>query len=136
MSIPGLIATIVLLAIILVIVLAPLLRRNEQIVIEDRFVSKQRERALAYYERVLTNVRDLDEDFATDKIDEADYQAERELWLGRGVALLKLLDELDEKHNLIDNEAADDAQIDAAIEDAIQAVRDEQLQEMESATNA
>lgn len=135
MSIPGLIATLVILAVVLVIVLRPLLRRQVQVA-ESRFSSKQRERALAYYERVLTNVRDLDEDHATGKIDDADYAAERELWLSRGAALLKLLDELDENHNIVRDTHADDAEIDAAIEDAIQAARAERLQQMESAPNA
>lgn len=55
--------------------------------------TRQRDRLLAYYDRVLTNVRDLDEDFATGKMNEAEYHTERDLWVGRGIQVLKALDQ-------------------------------------------
>lgn len=43
--------------------------------------------------RLVTSVRDLDFDFDTGKIGEADYIEQRKLLIGRGVSVLKRLDE-------------------------------------------
>lgn len=118
MSVNGLIASGGLLLLVLLVAFFPLVWKRSagnRTALTDR----ERERALAYYERVLTNVRDLDEDHATGKIAPAEYEAERSMWVGRGVKLLKLLDELDTQHHLVD-EQADDAAIDAAIDAALQ----------------
>jgi hypothetical protein len=123
MSIVGLMVAVVLMLALLVWVLLPLVRRGAH-VRGAAFTDKQRERALAYYERVLTNVRDLDEDHRTGKIDEAEYRRERAYWMDRGVKLLQLLDELDEQHPITADQDADDAAIDTAIEAAIAAMRD------------
>ncbi len=90
---------------------------------QRRMLDRQRARALAYYERALMNVRDLDEDFATGKISAEEYHAERDLWASRGARVLQFLDELDQQHPIIDDVNAEDAQIDAVIEEAIRAVR-------------
>lgn len=126
MSIFGLITAIVLLLVTLAYIVLPLLQRET--VDADVFRNKQRERALAYYERVLRNVRDLDDDLATDKISQEEYTLERERWMGRGVELLRMLDNLDEAHNLTEQlqVAANDADIDAAIEAAINTVPEQQ----------
>jgi len=118
MSLEGLIAGLILVALTLAAILPPLFRRRGTTIGLDR----QRERALAYYERVLTNIRDLDEDHNTGKIGMEEYQHERELWASRGAALLRLLDELDHRQPIASRDA-DDAAIDAAIEDAIQSAR-------------
>ncbi|MGB7338651.1 MAG: hypothetical protein WBC91_07150 [Phototrophicaceae bacterium] len=126
MSIFGLITAVVLLLVTLAYIVLPLLQRET--VDADVFRNKQRERALAYYERVLRNVRDLDDDLATDKISQEEYTLERERWMGRGVELLRMLDNLDEAHNLTEQlqVAANDADIDAAIEAAINTVPEQQ----------
>ena len=116
MSIIGLSSALTMLLILIAIVAVPLLRREQS---TQSFSNKQRERALSYYERVLTNIRDLDDDLATDKIHQDEYQLERERWMERGVELLKMLDELDKAHNIISDEHANDADIDLAIENAI-----------------
>ncbi|MCS6837075.1 MAG: hypothetical protein NZ750_13785 [Anaerolineae bacterium] len=90
----------------------------------DDQLERQRQRAQAYYERILTNIRDLDEDFQTGKIDQAEYQAEREVWAARGVVVLGLLDDLSRRQAFTDL-GADAAHIDAAIEAAVQARRQE-----------
>ena len=59
---------------------------------DDPLLEKQRERLLIYYERVLRNIRDLDEDHALGKIDEDEYTREREEWAQRGVQVLQALD--------------------------------------------
>jgi hypothetical protein len=126
MSINGLVISIALTLVVLAYVLLPVIWRHRRT--ESEFISKQRERALAYYERVLKNVRDLDDDYTTGKIDEAEYQTERDVWMNRGVHLLKMLDELDEEHNIVADTSADDADIDEAIEVAIRQARETQLQ--------
>lgn len=115
MSIQGLIISGLIVLALLLYVLAPLIWQRRVILPAD-VIEKQRTRAVHYYERVLKNVRDLDEDFATGKIDEGEYNAEREYWVKRGVQVLQLLDQLDDNRAIIDDASADDAAIDAAIE--------------------
>lgn len=117
MTITGLILAAAMLVVTLLYVLMPLVTGSRRS--SGAFISRQRERALAYYERVLTNVRDLDEDHSTGKMSTEEYEAERVVWVERGVRVLRLLDELSEQHNIVDNTEADDAAIDAAIEAAI-----------------
>lgn len=128
MSVGGIIVGLVIFAVLMAALLQPLLRRGSGT--EAAFLNKQRERALAYYERVLTNIHDLDEDHATGKMDADAYAIEREVWVERGVRLLKMLDELDSDHQFVDNRAADDAEIDAAIEEAIASVKRKPSAEM------
>jgi hypothetical protein len=95
MSVPGLLIALVLLVAVTIMVVPPLFERekpkNDDSAAAD--ADKQRERLLTYYNRVLTNIRDLDEDWATGKINQADYETERELWMQRGIQALKALDE-------------------------------------------
>lgn len=112
MSIEGIIFAVVLTAGVAFVALRPLFAVRRTSVNDSR--EKQRERVLAYYERVLLNVRDLDDDHATAKIHADEYAQERELWVARGVALLALLDELDD--HAIAEANASDAEIDALIE--------------------
>lgn len=120
MSLVGLVAAILIFFILLIVTIVPFLFNENDAALSFR--NKQRERALAYYERVLTNIRDLDDDLATDKINHAEYELEREKWMSRGVELLAMLDELDKQQNIVNNldANASDAQIDDAIEAAIQ----------------
>jgi hypothetical protein len=116
MSIWGIVASLAMLLVLLLYVLQPLIQSAKSTrAAQDR----QRERALAYYERVLTNIRDLDEDHITDKIADDEYTSEREVWVQRGIKLLKLIDNLDTQQTIVDS--ADDADIDMAIEVAIAA---------------
>ena len=116
MSLEGLIAALILTAVALVIVLRPLFATTA----EEIGVTRQRARAEAYYERVVQNIRDLDDDFATGKIAAEEHQAEREQWVQRGSVVLKLLDEMEQTP--LAPASADDAAIDAAIEQAVQKV--------------
>jgi hypothetical protein len=116
MSLEGLIAAFVLTGIVLFVVLRPLFTPSA----EDLGISRQRARAEAYYERVVQNIRDLDDDFATGKIATEEHQTEREQWVQRGSVVLKLLDEMEQKP--LTPASADDAAIDDAIEQAVQKV--------------
>lgn len=118
MSLAGLLAALILTALVLAFIAAPFMRRRA--VPERRAADLQRERVLAYYERVLRNVRDLDEDHALGKLDEAEYQHDRELWVERGVQALKLLDSLDAGSGGV-SASSDAAELDAAVERAVQA---------------
>lgn len=79
---------------------------------------RQRERVLLYYERVLRNIHDLDEDHSLGKLDTHEYQAERQQWMARGVVALKSLETLDDEH-LIAPADADVATVDEAINYAV-----------------
>ncbi|MBZ0308953.1 MAG: hypothetical protein K8I82_23010, partial [Anaerolineae bacterium] len=54
--------------------------------------------------RFVTSVRDLDFDFDTGKIGEADYLEQRKLLIGRGVSALKRLDEALQEQKEVDDE--------------------------------
>jgi hypothetical protein len=120
MSIAGLVFFLLLLSAVAVLVAIPLLRRDSDTGTDSPHIQKQRERLLAYYERVLTNLRDLEEDHATGKMPDDAYAVEREDWMQRGVEVLKTLDAL-EDHSVIPPSVHDDASVDEAIDDAIEA---------------
>lgn len=118
MSITGLLIGLVILAAALAWIAVPLLRQGKTRQ-EDAQAAKQRERLLMVYERVLTNIRDLDEDHSTGKMATADYETERELWVGRGIQILKALDRLEE--NTVVSSGGDEAASDYSIDDEIEA---------------
>jgi hypothetical protein len=119
MSIEGLIVSLFILLGAVAYIGAPFLRRQTaSYTADEAVIQKQRERLLVYYERVLTNVRDLDEDFSTGKMQPEDYQTEREEWVQRGIQVLKTLDELDQHHLIVPD--ADQESLDHAIDDAIE----------------
>src|SRR4030095_15985620 len=95
MSDAGMIFGLIVLLAALVWIGRPLLNRESEGISDDAVQQKQRERLLLIYERVLTNIRDLDEDHTTGKMQTADYETEREAWVQRGIQVLKALDGLD-----------------------------------------
>ncbi|MBZ0282277.1 MAG: hypothetical protein K8L97_16165 [Anaerolineae bacterium] len=126
MSIAGLIFGIVVLLIALVWVIRPFLAaRKPGTVADDLLLDKQRERLLMVYERTLTNIRDLDEDHTTGKMAPDDYQYEREIWVQRGIQVLKALDNLGTRHIITESADVEDIDhaIDREIEDAVAAYR-------------
>ena len=120
MSIVGLIVALGLALIAIVVVARPFYRVGPGRAEAEVNLQLQRERVHSYYERVLTNIRDLDEDFQTGKLAEAEYREEREVWVTRGIRLLRVADSLDREPGL--GEADADA-IDRAIEAAVRAAR-------------
>ncbi len=124
MSIAGLAIALFLVLVALIAVAYPFWRPAGVKVEADANLRRQRERVRRYYERVLVNIRDLDEDYLTEKLSEADFQAERAVWVNRGVRLLKVQDSLDAQHSLVDDGAVDAEEIDKAIETAVRAYRD------------
>jgi hypothetical protein len=121
MSIEGLIIGFVLVTLALVWIILPLARASAGSSQDDALAEKRRERLLVYYERVITNLRDLDEDHATGKIGGDAYEVEREAWLLRGIQALRALDNLDtQEQTILPPTATDEAAIDDAIDDAIE----------------
>jgi hypothetical protein len=119
MSVEGLIAAAVIVFGLLLAVAYPFARREAGSDADRQRAGRQHDRLLMVYERVLTNIRDLDEDHRTGKMQTADYEIEREQWVQRGIHVLKALDTLDAAHLL--THADDDASIDRAIDDRIEA---------------
>ena len=113
MSVTGLLISLLLALIAIAIVAHPLLgaARSGNEAASD----EQGDRVGNYYERVLTNIRDLDEDLATGKISEADHGREREVWVARGIALLRLQDQLAAQRGTTDITADTEAMIEAAV---------------------
>jgi len=114
MSTAGWFIALVLVAVVMLLITAPLFGRRAV----KRDDTLQRDQLVVVYERVLNNLRDLDEDFSTGKIQRSDYEQEREMWIQRGVQVLKALDvfipETTAPTN-IDEDAGIDAEIEARI---------------------
>jgi hypothetical protein len=89
---------------------------------------KEHDELLTAYERVLSTIRDLDEDYNTGKLPQATYERERGFWAEQGVAMLQELEpdaEAAVQQSAAaqqDNRQADEV-LDQAIEDAIRAYR-------------
>ncbi len=120
MSTAGLIIGVILLTCAVILIALPLLGKQESRSHDAVLMDKQRERLEIYYQRVLRNIRDLDEDFDLGKINGDDYTTEREFWMTRGVLALKALDNLDAQQ-VIPMANEDNAAVDRAIHDAIEA---------------
>jgi hypothetical protein len=127
MSLPGLLFALLLTAFVLMWLVAPMLQKQRATPSEDALLDKQRERLLLYYERVLRNIRDLDEDHALGKTDADEYQQEREEWAQRGAQVLQALDTLP-KREVIAATPAEDRAVDSAIDDAIESAIQRQRQ--------
>ncbi|MCC7449462.1 MAG: hypothetical protein IT324_18730 [Anaerolineae bacterium] len=100
MSIEGLVVTVTLMVIVILWVGAPLLRRGTTQQKHNKATAgqsgqQQLDRLLTDYARVLNNLRDLDEDHATGKIQTETYEQEREQAVQRGVQLLMAIDKLE-----------------------------------------
>ncbi len=121
MSLEGLVITLTLLVIVGLWNAAPLLQSRRK---GDAASTQQRDRLLAHYERVLTNIRDLDEDEATGKIQSEAYAGEREQLGLRGIQILMALDALGGKTPVqAENEAEVERSVDHQIEAAVAAYR-------------
>jgi hypothetical protein len=94
MSIPGILMALVLVALSVAIVALPLLRANSSRS-REALARKAHDEILTAYERVLTTIRDLDEDFQTGKLQETEYQEERTRRVQQGAVLLQQLEVLD-----------------------------------------
>ncbi len=133
MSVPGLLFALLLAVFVLVWILMPLLERPTADEADDPLLEKQRDRLQIHYERILRNIRDLDEDHALSKISDDDYTREREDWAQRGVQVLQALDAITARETAAETptegvDAAGAAVLDDAIEAAIQTYRKRKTQ--------
>lgn len=128
MSLEGLLLALIITAALVVWIVRPLLKAETAQSIVTNASIHQHERLSLYYERVLRNIHDLDEDFATGKLNAEEYQTDRETWVQRGTAVLRALDELDSTPLTSDlsDDAALDAEIEAKIEARVRSYRAEQ----------
>jgi hypothetical protein len=121
MSPQGLLIVAIVVLLVGIWVMLPLRRREKPST--DDTSEKQLDRLSMFYERILTNIRDLDEDYSTGKMNDADYQTEREDWVQRGVQVLKALDQLGARQPVNGERAGSAEEIDDAIEAAIASYR-------------
>jgi hypothetical protein len=124
MSLGGLAIALTMLVIVILWVVAPLLDRRRPAAPDAQAAERQRERLLVNYERTLRNIRDLEEDYATGKIQPEDYQAEREQWVQRGIQLLMAmdrLDQLDSRTKLVAASVLRPGEADRTVDEAIEA---------------
>ncbi len=129
MSLEGLILGLIIAVTLMVWVVRPLLSHQTAQTAAASANAHQHERLILYYERVLRNIHDLDEDYATGKLNADEYQSDREAWVQRGTAVLRALDEIDSPFlvsDLTNEDAALDAEIEANIEARVRAYRAEQ----------
>ena len=122
MSIEGLIGLVVMLIVGLLGIGLPFVtNRNTSQNHLKRELEMTRDELITVYERVLSTLRDLEDDYKSHKIHPADYEQEREYWSQYGVRLLQLLDG---EHSAEDNIGDDyEMQLDHSVEEAIQNYR-------------
>ena len=124
MSIEGLIGLIVMVVVGLGFMIMPFLTsRVTAQGTRKRQLDLSRDELIASYERVLSTLRDLEDDFRSHKMHPADYERERAYWSQYGVKLLHLLDgqtdisEADNDSSLHSED--DDVMLDRSVEEAI-----------------
>lgn len=84
----------------------------------------EREALLASYERTLSAIRDLDEDYSVGKLTWVDYEFERSRWMERGAGILQEMEKIGVQNAVKDGSRAtrpdnQDRELDAEIERAI-----------------
>jgi hypothetical protein len=122
MSVIGLTLSLGIAAVLIGWLVLPLIQRQSDTIDVLTAEARQRERLTVYYDRVLRNIHDLDEDYATGKLNPEQYRADREEWVYRGTQVLRALDELDTQHLIAPAQAdpaAIDEMIDHSVEDAV-----------------
>ena len=91
MSAAGLLVSLVIAGLGAAWILLPVIRDARR---RGASSTRERDELLTLYERVLSAIRDLDEDFQTGKLDAETYQEERAEWSSRGVQTLRRLEEM------------------------------------------
>lgn len=113
--------SLALIAVLLLWVAAPLLRHKPRFA--EQVDAVLIERLQQHYERVLTALRDLEEDYSLGKLDQARYAAERERWIAQGVEVLAELDHIGALSKPDQTVSELDAAVDRQIEQAVAAYR-------------
>jgi hypothetical protein len=92
MSTEGTVAAAIMLVLGIAWLSLPILRRRLSASVEDVRRQKERDALTSAYERTLTSLRDVEEDFLTGKLAQADYEVERARWMEQGVTVLQALE--------------------------------------------
>jgi len=95
MSLPGLLVLIFSTVLLAVLIFGPVLQRGESAPLraEADTIQRQREALRLAYNAILKSLRDLEEDYATGKLSDADYQSEKARWSAEGVRVLRERDD-------------------------------------------
>ena len=101
MSNASIVVAFVLTVILLSWLILPIISNGNKS-LKNTLVEPQRANLQQYYARVLQNLHDIDEDFATGKLDEEQHRLTRETWIARGIEALKALDDLDTSETAMD----------------------------------
>lgn len=123
MSIEGLIGLVVMVIMGLVGIGLPFLTtKSSSTNPRKRELDMTRDELITTYERVLSSLRDLEDDYKSHKIHASDYEREHEYWSQYGIRLLQLLEgnDVDESDSNADD---DDLQLDHSVEEAIKNYR-------------
>jgi hypothetical protein len=122
MSLGGLIASALLVAIALVEILRPFLKKRravEHMVLDKK--QRTQDELVTTYERVLSTIHDLDDDYNTGKIEPNSYQEERKRWTEQGV---KLLQQIGVKEDVVlpmsDDVVSESDVVDDVLEDEVE----------------
>jgi hypothetical protein len=89
MSIPGLLFGLVLLGVVIYLVLRPILSANAAV---EGTAPASTDDLVAHRDAIYAAIREVDLDFQTGKITEADHTTRREQLVQQGIAVLKALD--------------------------------------------
>lgn len=122
MSIEGLIGLVVMLIVGLIGIGLPFVtNRHTSRDNRKRELEMTRDTLIATYERVLSTLRDLEDDHKSHKINPADYEREKAYWSEYGVRLLQLLDGDQPVEDPVQDH--DEMQLDRSVEEAIRDYR-------------
>lgn len=106
------IASVALIALTVLWIVGPLIRGTGAVGERSALVRSLAELMLRR-ETVLKEIRDLDGDFAAGKLDDSDYQSQRNVLLAEGVAVLQRIDALRAQMSAVDSDL--DAQIETEV---------------------
>lgn len=124
MSIEGLIGLVVMVIVGLVGVGLPFLtNKTTDRSIRKRELDMSRDELITTYERVLSSLRDLEDDYKSHKINADDYEREHEYWSQYGIRLLQLLDGDTLSEIDTGQDDRDEMYLDRSVEDAIKNYR-------------
>lgn len=118
---------LVLAGLSVIALVAPFLRPNVHSTAQLHY-QRQRDALLVYYQQVTSNLRDLRDDLEAGKLLTEAYETEREVWMGRGVQILRTIDDLDKTAPKPATSATTEhaLEVESQIEAAVQRYLDEQ----------
>jgi len=118
---------LVLAGLSVIALVAPFWRPNVHFAAQLHY-QRQRDALLVYYQQVTSNLRDLRDDLEAGKLLTEAYETEREVWMGRGVQILRAIDDLDKTapKPVTSDTTEHTLEVESQIEAAVQRYLDEQ----------